>query len=76
MVVVISEEFDNHWEQVLRHHVREAGLELLAVHGDVGDLLHKLSPHVGFCENKKEDSQIFDNICTLIKLFSYAAMVN
>ena len=54
MVVVISEEFDNHWEQVLRHHVKEAGLELLAVHGDVGDLLHKLRPHVGFCENKKK----------------------
>ena len=48
MIVVIGEEFDDHREQVLWHHVKEAGLELLAVHGDVGDLLHKLSPHVGF----------------------------
>ena len=64
MIVVIGEEFDDHREQVLWHHVKEAGLELLAVHGDVGDLLHKLSPHVGFW---KKDSQIIDN-----KINSYA----
>ena len=54
LVVHVGEELDDHGEEVLRDHVQVGGLHLLAVHGDVGDLLHKLSPHVGFCENKKK----------------------
>ena len=54
LVVVVCQELDHHGQQVLGHHVEQARLELLAVHGDVGHLLHQLSTHVGLCANQKQ----------------------
>jgi hypothetical protein len=64
LIVCVSEELDHEGEKVKGDHVMQGLGQLLAVHGDVGDLLHELCTHTGLhilsksTDNVKHSSNI------------------
>ena len=84
LIVCVGEELDHQGKEVEGDNIMQGLRELLAVHGNVRDLLHKLCTHTGLCKiitfRKYEKLHFVVKccvaLCCVVFVVSYFAVLN